>query len=319
MIEPHGGSLVNRIATQSKMEDFNQKLQDLPRLFLNSKEISDLEMMAVGAFSPLTGFLNKKDYLTVIENKRLSNGLVWSLPITLSVSKEEAKSLKEGTEIALLDNHEILRGILNLEDKYTYDKRKESDLIFGTSDREHPGVNRLFNQGEVLIGGDIILIEREKFQEFNKYRLDPLDTRELIDRNNWRKTVAFQTRNPIHRAHEYIQKCALELVDGLLLHPLVGETKDDDVPARIRMACYEAILEYYPKNRTLLSVFPAAMRYAGPREAVFHAIVRKNYGCTHFIVGRNHAGVGNYYGDYDAQHIFDEFETEDIGITPMFF
>jgi sulfate adenylyltransferase len=318
LISPHGGTLFNREVTGLRREELIQASAEMPPLQLNGREISDLEMIATGAFSPLEGFLCQSDYRSVRANMRLANGIAWPIPVTLSVTDEEAMLLREG-EVALYQGDHLL-GVLHLAEKYTYDKGREAELVYRTNDLAHPGVRFLYNQGEWLLGGKVSLINRPRGSAFQNYRRDPIETRSLFRQRGWRRVVAFQTRNPVHRAHEYIQKCALEIADGLLLHPLVGETKADDLPAEVRMRSYEAILaNYYPATRTLLSVMPAAMRYAGPREAVFHALIRKNYGCSHFIVGRDHAGVGNYYGTYDAHYIFDEFEPEELGITPLFF
>jgi sulfate adenylyltransferase len=291
----------------------------MSRIKLSARAISDLELIAIGAFSPLEGFLKYSDYQTVVRSMCLASGAPWTIPITLAVSAEEAKRLREGTDVALYEGDHLL-AVLHLAEKFTYDKKREAELVYRTTDEAHPGVKVLYDQGDWLLGGRISLVNRPRNLTFTEYRKDPAETRALFQERGWRRVVAFQTRNPVHRAHEYIQKCALEIADGLLLHPIVGETKSDDVPADVRMRSYEAILShYYPPTRTLLSVLPAAMRYAGPREAVFHALVRKNYGCSHFIVGRDHAGVGNYYGTYDAHHIFDEFEPHELGITPLFF
>ena len=296
-----------------------QSVSKLKAIRLNAREISDFELIANGAFSPLEGFLNEADYRSVTADMRLANGVAWSIPITLSVTNEQASKLREGDDVALYQ-HDHLLGILHLAQKYLYDKKREAEFVYRTTDSAHPGVKALYNQGDWLLGGKISLINHPFGVSFPEYRLAPAETRALFQQRGWRRVVAFQTRNPVHRAHEYIQKCALEIVDGLLLHPIVGETKSDDVPADIRLKSYEAILsEYYPQTRTILSVLPAAMRYAGPREAIFHALIRKNYGCSHFIVGRDHAGVGNYYGTYDAHFIFDEFDHEELGITPLFF
>jgi len=282
--------------------------------------LADLEMIAVGAMSPLTGFMTRADYEGVVSEMRLANGMVWSIPVTLPVSTGQAASLREGQEVALVEGEGHVLAVMTVQDKFTYDKRREAREVYRTEDDKHPGVARLYRQGDVLLGGPVWLVDMPAHREFIEFRHTPLETRRMFDRRGWKTIVAFQTRNPIHRSHEYIQKTALEIVDGLLLHPLVGETQPSDIPADVRMASYQAILrDYYPPDRVLLGVFPAAMRYAGPREAIFHALCRKNYGCTHFIVGRDHAGVGKYYGTYDAQKIFDEFEPDEIGITPLLF
>ena len=319
LIKPHGGVLINREATGARRTRLLEAAKSLPRIELSARENSDLEMIATGSFSPLEGFLNEADYVAVRDNLRLQNGTAWTLPVTLAVSPAKADELNVNSDVALYQN-DLPLGVLHLEEKYSYDKRLEAEKVYRTTDANHPGVAAVYAQGEILLGGKITLLNHSPDSSFAEYRQTPAETRELFTIRGWRRVVAFQTRNPVHRAHEYIQKCALEITDGLLLHPLVGETKADDIPAAVRIETYEAILDaYYPPSRTILSLFPAAMRYAGPREAVFHAIVRKNYGCSHFIVGRDHAGVGNYYGSYDAHHIFDEFEPEELGLTPLFF
>ncbi|BAY98376.1 sulfate adenylyltransferase [Tolypothrix tenuis PCC 7101] len=319
-IAPHGGQLVNRIATPEQREEFLSKAEFLPRVQLDERAVSDLEMIAIGGFSPLKGFMNQEDYDRVVTEMRLANGLVWSIPITLSVTEEVASPLKEGGLIRLDNPNGEYIGVLQLSQKYTYDKTREAINVYRTDDAKHPGVQVLYNQGSVNLAGDVWLLQRDPHPHFPAYQIDPAASRQMFQTKGWKTIVGFQTRNPIHRAHEYIQKCALEIVDGLFLHPLVGATKEDDIPADVRMRCYEILLEhYYPVDRVILAINPAAMRYAGPREAIFHALVRKNYGCTHFIVGRDHAGVGDYYGTYDAQYIFDEFEPGELGIVPMMF
>lgn len=319
-IPPHGGTLVDRQLRGVLRDATLERVFSLPRITLSPMAISDLELIAIGGFSPLTGFMTRGDYESVVNEMRLTNGLVWSVPVTLPVSRERADALKEGQEIALEEPNGNVLGMLALEEKYEYDKTREAEMVYRTTDEAHPGVARLYAQGDVLLGGPIYMLNQPSNREFPEFQHTPAELRRMFAARGWRRVVGFQTRNPIHRAHEYIQKTALEVVDGLLLHPLVGETKKDDIPADVRMESYQVLLrDYYPPERVILGVFPAAMRYAGPREAIFHAIARKNYGCTHFIVGRDHAGVGNYYGTYDAQLIFDEFKPEELGITPMFF
>lgn len=318
-IAPHGGTLVNRVIPAAQVPATVQRAASLPAITLTPWALSDLELIAIGGFSPLTGFLGSADYRRVVTEMRLANGTVWPIPITLPVTPDEAANLKEGSDVALRGPDGTLRGLLALTEKYTYDKTAEAQQVYRTSDDAHPGVAKLYAQGDVLLAGEVSLLERPP-RDFADLPDEPAQVREIFAQRGWNRVVAFQTRNPVHRAHEYIQKSALEIVDGLFLQPLVGQTKGDDVPADVRVKSYRVLLErYYPQDRVLLGAYPAAMRYAGPREAVLHALVRKNYGCTHFIVGRDHAGVGNYYGTYDAQHIFREFPPEDLGITPLFF
>ncbi|NJK30377.1 MAG: sulfate adenylyltransferase [Acaryochloris sp. RU_4_1] len=319
-IAPHGNVLVNRIATPAQQADLQAQAEHLPRIQLDERTTSDLELIAIGGFSPLTGFMDQADYEQVVQHMQLANGLPWSIPITLSVDEAIASPLKIGDLIRLDDPTGTFVGVIELTEKYPYDKTQEVIQVYQTDDLKHPGVQVVFEQGSVNLAGPIWLLERQPHPQFPKYQIDPAASRQLFRQRGWQTIVGFQTRNPIHRAHEYIQKCALETVDGLFLHPLVGATKSDDIPADVRMRCYEIMMEhYFPQERVILAINPAAMRYAGPREAIFHAIVRKNYGCTHFIVGRDHAGVGDYYGTYDAQHIFDTIDPQALGITPMKF
>jgi sulfate adenylyltransferase len=319
-IAPHGGTLINRIVSAQQQAEFLTKAEVLPQVPLDERAFSDLVMIAIGAFSPLTGFMGEADYHNVVDNMRLANNLPWSIPITLSVSAAVAEPLAIGSLVRLDDSNGCFVGVLELTEKYTYDKAHEAAQVYLTTEDKHPGVKVVYDQGDVNLAGPVWLLERDPHPLFPTYQLDPAVSRQMFQDKGWKTIVGFQTRNPIHRAHEYIQKCAMETVDGLFLHPLVGATKEDDIPADVRMRCYEIILEhYYPQDRVILGINPAAMRYAGPREAIFHALIRKNYGCTHFIVGRDHAGVGDYYGTYDAQYIFDEFGPGELGITPMMF
>jgi sulfate adenylyltransferase len=317
---PHGGKLVNRIVEGTERERLLEEVRSLFRVPLNARQFSDIEQISVGAFSPLEGFMNERDYRSVLASQRLANGLPWTIPVTLAISADQVKSLRSAARVALTGEDGQVYAVLDVEEIFPYDREAEARQVLLTTEEKHPGVQYLKGTGDHCLAGPIHLLRRPDRGEFANYLLDPKETRFLFEHRGWRTVVAFQTRNPVHRAHEYILKCALETVDGLLLHPLVGATREEDVPASVRMRCYLALMQTaYPASRTVLSVYPAAMRYAGPREAIFHAIARKNYGCTHFIVGRDHAGVGNYYGTYDAQRKFFEFEPGELGITPVCF
>ena len=319
LITPHGGELVINMASAAERAELQERARGLSEVLVDSRQMADLEMLAIGAYSPLGGFMKRADYLGVVNDMHLENGLPWSVPITISVTSEQAANLKEGSQVALVNEHGTLQAVMLVEEKYGYDKQHEASKVYRTTEEAHPGVKVVYQQADVLLGGSVRVVALPN-QAFAKYRFTPTQSRQQFTERGWKRVVGFQTRNPVHRAHEYIQKCALETVDGLYLHPLVGDTKGDDIPAAVRMRCYEVLLEnYYPENRVVLGVLPAAMRYAGPREAIFHALMRKNYGCSHFIVGRDHAGVGNYYGTYDAHYIFAEFDPAKLGITPMFF
>ncbi len=319
-IPAHGGELINRCLQGSARDKSLQEAASWPKLTLSSRQKSDLDMIACGALSPLQGFMGEKDYLSVINTMKLANGLPWTIPVTLGVTKEQADKYPVGKPVSLTDEDGTILALLHLTETYAAHRDLEAEKVYKTKEDAHPGVAAIRKEGEMLLAGKVDVLNRVKHGEFLEYRKDPADLRALFADRKWRRIVAFQTRNPIHRAHEYLTKSALEICDGLLIHPIVGETKGDDIPADVRMKCYRVLLEnYYPKDRVVLAVNPAAMRYAGPREAIFHALIRKNYGCTHFIVGRDHAGVGNYYGTFDAHYIFDEFDPEAIGITPLFF
>jgi sulfate adenylyltransferase len=308
LIRPHGGALVDR--TGERPDD----LDTLELVTVTSRELSDLDMIASGALSPLEGFMDQSDYESVLADMRLANGLPWAIPVCLAVDETP-----KGDRVGLVDAVGRPLAVLEVGHVYPSTTEKEAQQVFRTTDEAHPGVARLYGQKPLYLSGRVTVFDRPE-QAFAELALDPRDTRAAFAERGWRRVVGFQTRNPIHRAHEYLTKVALETVDGLLVHPLVGDTKGDDVPADVRVECYRTLLDgYYPSERVLLSAFPAAMRYAGPREAIWHAICRKNYGCSHFIVGRDHAGVGDYYGTYDAQLIFDEFEPHELDIEPMFF
>jgi sulfate adenylyltransferase len=314
-IAPHGGTLVQRLMSEDERTAARELVTRLPSITLDPRGVADVGLIASGAYSPLTGFLGREDYLRVLHEMRLTSGLPWSLPITLRIT--DGAALRDTVSLKGPDGRVL--GLLQVREVFTHSKAEEAQLVYGTTDTQHPGVAQLYAQGDSLVGGAVRLLERPA-SRFPELALDPADTRRAFAARGWRTVVGFQTRNPVHRAHEYIQKAALETVDGLLLHPLLGPTKEDDVPAHVRVRSYQVLLEhYYPRDRVLLAGFPAAMRYAGPREAVFHALVRKNYGCTHFIVGRDHAGVGTYYGSYDAQKIFDRFAPAELGIQPVCF
>ncbi len=327
LIAPHGGTLVDRLVTGPEAEALRKEAAGLPRIDLSAKQSCDLEMIGVGAFSPLTGFMGEADFKSVCASMRLASGHTWPIPILLSVDK--AKAPKVGAKVALWakaasTGKEVLQGVMTVKEVFAHDKKAEIPAVFRTEDEAHPGVKQVMQEGDTCLAGPVQVLEMcvdpAGPEAFLDHRKTPAQTRAMFAEKGWKTVGAFQTRNPIHRAHEYLCKCVQEICDGLLIHPLVGETKPGDIPAKTRMTCYRVLIDkYFVADRTALTVMPAAMRYAGPREAVLHALVRKNYGCTHFIVGRDHAGVGDYYGTYDAQNIFDELDMADVAITPLKF
>lgn len=320
LIRPHGGELVNLVADETRATKLRKTAADLPTIQLGEREQCDLELLAIGALSPLAGFMGEADFHSVCDRMALSSGLPWPVPIVCPVDSATADQITTGQPVALVDDARRLLAVMTVQEKYVHDKRMEAEQVFRTTDEAHPGVAVTMAQGDVCLAGPLEVITPRYDPQFPDQRLTPAQTRAVFQEKGWETVVAFQTRNPIHRAHEYLTKCALEITDGLLIHPLVGQTQKGDIPADVRMRCYQVLIEeYYNPEHTLLSVLPAAMRYAGPREAVLHALMRKNYGCTHFIVGRDHAGVGNYYGTYDAQRIFDDLDPAALGITPLKF
>jgi sulfate adenylyltransferase len=318
-IAPHGGELVNRILSGDALQAAQQEAKNLPHIKVDSYIAFDIDGIGKGIFSPLTGFMNEEQTRSVLDKMLLQPGVAWTIPILLHASQEDADRLEAGQKVAIEDETGEVVAILHLSEKFSLDQKELAEKVYRTTDEAHPGVAYTYSHGPVYLAGDLDVLKTREV-EHQDYNLTPIDTRKAFKDHGWKRIVAFQTRNPIHRAHEYLTKCALEMCDGLLIHPLMGTTKSDDIPGDVRMKCYEILLEkYYPKEHVMLSIMPVNMRYAGPREAIMHAIIRQNYGCTHFIVGRDHAGVGNYYGTYDAHYIFDEIEEGSLKIEPLFF
>jgi len=319
LVPPHGGTLRPLLVDREQLPAAEERAASLPRILVSSKEVSDLIMLATGSFSPLTGFMGRSDYRSVVEDMRLANGTMWPIPVTLAVSREVAETCEEGKQVSLVDPEcDTPMAILTVEDIFSYDKAAEAEGVFKTTDTAHPGVEKLIAQGDVYLGGPVeVLSEGEyplKYPEFAR----PAETREIFVQRGWSTIAAFQTRNPMHRSHEYLTKIALEVCDGLLIHPIVGKLKEGDIPADVRMECYRVMLDtYFPQERVVLRVYPMEMRYAGPREALLHAVIRQNFGCSHLIIGRDHAGVGDYYGPFDAQQIFDRLQPDDLRIKPL--
>lgn len=320
LVPPHGGILKPLLLDGEELEQERKRAESLPILSLTSRETSDLIMMAMGAFSPLDGFMNHDDYESVVDTMHMTDGTLWPVPITLAVSNDQANTLSENSEVALVDEESgELMGQMTIQEKFAYDKLHEARNVFRTEEEAHPGVAKLYSQKEVLLAGPVKALSEGPYPAlYGKIYGRPAETRRVFQERGWSTVAAFQTRNPIHRSHEYCTKIALEVSDGLLIHPLVGRLKADDIPAEVRMKCYQVLMEdYYPKDRVVLRVYPMEMRYAGPREALLHAIFRQNFGCSHLIVGRDHAGVGSYYGPFDAQKIFDEIGEEELHLKPL--
>jgi sulfate adenylyltransferase len=319
-ISPHGGTLLPLLAEGDDRQEGFSKADRLSHISMSSREVSDLIMLGMGAFSPLKGFMGRDDYGGVLTDMHCKDGTFWPVPITLAVEKERADSFKEGHEVALVDKTTgAIMGIMTVEEKFPYSKELEAKKVFQTDDGNHPGVKKLYEQGDILVGGPVVVLSEGEYpSRFPRYYAQPQEVRRMFLELGWSTITAFQVRNPIHRSHEYCTKIALEISDGLFIHPLVGALKADDIPAEVRIRCYEVLLEnYYPQDRVVLRVYPMEMRYAGPKEALLHAIIRQNFGCTHLIVGRDHAGVGNYYGPFDAQMIFESLQPNDLEIKPL--
>lgn len=318
-IEPHGGKLVNCFVNPDEKMTKMEQAKKLKSIELDEYLSFDLDCIAKGIFSPLEGFMSEEETLSSLETMHIRKFLPWTIPILLDISLQKAEKIDIGETVALYNSENQLAGTIVVKEKFKLDKKYLAEKVYGTNDEQHPGVKRTNGLADMFIAGPVEVFEK-KVIEFEEYNLPPKQTRNIFEQSGWKRIVAFQTRNPIHRAHEYLTKCALEICDGLLIHPLMGTTKSDDIPGNVRMECYKTLIDnYYPESHVLLSIMPVNMRYAGPKEAIMHAIVRKNYGCTHFIVGRDHAGVGNYYGTYDAQKIFDNFNPDELKIIPLFF
>ena len=312
MSKPHGGKLINRLVKKESSD-----VAELPKLEINTDLSEDVLNISKGVFSPLEGFLYDNDLESVVKEKRLADDTPWTIPILLDFDKQDIKDLKEGDAVLLTNKENGVLAQLDIDEIYTYDKKTLAQEIYHTKDTDHPGVANVYNMKQLLIGGKITLLD-SKTRQFDNYNLSPRETRFLFKEKGWREIVAFQTRNPPHIGHEYVQKTALTFVDGVLINPIIGRKKVGDFKDEVILSSYETLMKhYYLKERAVMSILRTSMKYAGPREAIHHAIMRKNFGCTHFIVGRDHAGVGNYYGPYDAHEIFSEFP--DLGIIPVFF
>jgi sulfate adenylyltransferase len=316
MPRPHGGRLINRVLKGKEREKALSGLTELERLQISKDMVNDLENISKGVYSPLEGFLAHEELESVLYRKRLPNDVPWTMPVILDAHKHEIQKLKEGDTLALFFKAQPL-ALMQIEEKYNFSKKELARKTYGTVDPAHPGVAKVAQMGDIFLAGKISLIEDPK-TPYSRYKLSPIETRVLFKEKGWRTVVGFQTRNPPHLGHEYVQKTALTFVDGVFINPVIGKKKRGDFRDEVILEAYDILIKnYYLKDRAVMSILPYEMRYAGPREAVHHAIIRKNFGCTHFIVGRDHAGVGNYYKPYEAQVIFEEFP--DLGISPLFF
>ncbi len=317
MLKPHGGKLVNRVLKEEQRDQAFEDAKKLNQLQVTEENITDLNSIATGIFSPLKGFITREDLDSIVKSDSLANGLPWTIPILLSVGKEQAAGFSQGETLSLVDGSGKPVALMELEEKFSYDRASMCEAVFGTTDMEHPGVKKAFTGDGIYLGGEIKILEKER-HKYDQYNLTPSETRYLFKEKGWNTVVGFQTRNPPHRAHEYLQKSALEICDGLFINPVIGKKKAGDFTDDLILKSYATHLDqFFPQDRAVMSILPFEMRYAGPKEAIFHAIVRKNFGCTHFIVGRDHAGVGNYYDTYAAHRIFEDFGY--LGIQPLFF
>jgi len=320
LVPPHGGKLVKRLLEGEELAEAKKRADEFPKVYMASRETSDLLMIGMGALSPLTGFMGKKDWKGICDEFKMGSGVFWPIPITLSISKDEALGLKEGKEVALIDRvGNELMGSMKIEERYTIDKPLECKQIFRTDDPRHPGVAKVMAQGEVNLAGQVkIFSELDYPDRFPGLYAHPEETRALFEERGWRTIAALQLRNPMHRSHEYLAKIALEVSDGLFIHQIVGRLKEGDIPAEVRVKCVEILVDhYFPKERVVNKAYPMEMRYAGPREALLHAIFRQNFGASHMIIGRDHAGVGDYYGPFDAQKIFNEIPEDALAIKML--
>jgi len=317
MLKPHGGKLVSRVLTAENREQALSDAKSLKAVTITEENVTDIHNIATGVFSPLKGFTNHEDLASIVNHDSLASGLPWTIPILLSIDREQAASILEGGTIVLVHENGNPVALMDVEDRFSYDRSRICENVFGTTDLDHPGVRKIFSTDGLYLGGDIKLIEKTE-HKYDKYNLTPAETRFLFKQKGWNTVVGFQTRNPPHRAHEYLQKSALEICDGLFINPVIGKKKPGDFTDDLILRAYETHLQtFFPGDRAVMSILPFEMRYAGPKEAIFHAIVRKNFGCTHFIVGRDHAGVGDYYDTYAAHRIFEDFGY--LGIQPLFF